>query len=400
LIENVTHNTLYHQSLINSINTSLFKVDPEEIDINEQFKLPKDWYSTYLGAATAEFHELNLKSQPAIRDENRNAIIPENFIEIGGKTFYLSVKGCGAYEDMFFGGKLSPSKIKNACRDLNYLDKIESLTTGLGFIMGESWMGESPYGAQGFINGFDELKFSRIAELDSINGAHICPSVAVIQLPKEVEDTAKKFFWFRTYKNHFYQVLRLIPSNIRLYFESTNVIAKPGSIFQLFEIDTFEKAENFELNFIKSGIALLTLYTRSAIIDGDKVKGIYYQDVWLDKDCVVAPDGIIHFADIEGFIWKEVPLDKYKDIQKKEWQKLVYEFLYALVQIDSYRHSLEERHVSWPKQREELVLIIYEALNKDFFTYAKNVNGNLIIVIEGNDLPPVKIEILEKVDQI
>ncbi|MFW9987819.1 MAG: hypothetical protein ACFFC3_04120, partial [Candidatus Odinarchaeota archaeon] len=118
MIENITHNSLYHQSLLNSINFNLFKVEPEEIDINEQFKLPKEWYNTYLGTAIAEFHGLNNKSIPAIRDENRNAIIPEKFIEIEGKIFYLSVKGSGAYEDMFFGGNLNPSKIKNACRDL------------------------------------------------------------------------------------------------------------------------------------------------------------------------------------------------------------------------------------------------------------------------------------------
>ncbi len=327
-------------------------------------------------------------------------MIPENFIEIGGKIVYLSVKGCGAYEDMFFGGKLNPSKIKNACRDIKHLSKIETLSTGLGFIMGESWMGESPYGAQGFINGFDELKFSRIAKLDSINGAYICPSVAVIKLPKEIEEVAKKFFWFRTYKDHFYQVLRLLPSNVRLYFESSHVIANPSSVFQLFEIDNIERAENFELNFIKSGIALLTLYTRSAIIEGNEIKGIFYQDVWLDKDCVVAPNGTIHFADIEGFIWKKVPMDEYKETQKKEWQKLVYEFLYALVQLDSYRHLLEERQISWQKQREELALLIYEALNKDFFTYVENINENLTIIVEGKDLPSVEIPILEKVNQV
>ncbi|MFW9990243.1 MAG: hypothetical protein ACFFC3_16500, partial [Candidatus Odinarchaeota archaeon] len=276
-------------------------------------------------------------------------------------------------------------------------DKIEKLSTGLGFIMGESWMGESPYGAQGFIDGFDELNFSRIAKLDSINGAYICPVIAVIKLPKYIEDAARNFFWFRTYKNHFYQVLRLLPSNIRLYFESSNVIANPGSIFKLFEIDNTDKAQIFELNFIKSGIALLTLYTRSAIIEGNQVKGIYYQDVWLDKDCVVAPDGTIHFADIEGFIWKKVSIDKYIETQKKEWQKLVYEFLYALVQIDSYRHLLEERQIFWSKQREELVLMISEALNRDFFTYVENKKGNLKIIIEGKDMPSVDIPILEKV---
>jgi len=399
-MEDLIHNTLYHRNLMNSVNINLFKLEPESIEINAQFKIPEEWYSAYLGPATAEFHGLNNKSQPAIRDENRNAIIPEKFIKIGEKIFYLSVKGCGAYEDMFFGGKLDLNKIKNACRDSKYLNKIESLSTGLGFIMGESWMGESPYGAQGFVNGYDELKFSRIAKLDSINGAYICPSLAVIKLPKAIEDVARKFFWFRTYDDHFYQILRLVPSDVRLYFESSNVIANPNSIFHLFEIDTIEKAENFELNFIKSGIALLTLYTRSATINGNEIEGIYYQDVWLDKDCVVAPDGTIHFADIEGFIWKKVTIDEYKVIQKNEWQKLVYEFLYALVQIDSYRHLLEERQISWPKQREEIALIIYEALIKDLFTYIEHKNKDLIVVVKGKDLPSVEIPILEKVDQV
>ncbi|MFX0002915.1 MAG: hypothetical protein ACFE9J_05475 [Candidatus Hermodarchaeota archaeon] len=398
--ESLTYNTFYHQNLINSINIDLFKVEAEAIEFNEQFKLQKDWYSCYLGPATAEFHGFNHNAQPAIRDENRNAIIPKNFIEIGKRILYLSIKGCGAYEDMFFGGKLNPIKIKNACQDKKYIKNIGTLSTGLGFIMGESWMGESPYGAQGFINGFDELNFSRIAKLDCINGAYICPAVAVIKLPKDIENTARKFFWFRTYEDHFYQVLRLVPSNVRLYFESSNVIANPDSIFRLFEIDTIEKVEKFELNFIKTGIALLTLYTRSAIIEGNDIKGIYYQDVWLDKDCVVAPDGKIHFADIEGFIWKKVSMDEYEKTQKKEWDKLVYEFLYALVQIDSYRHLLQERQIHWPRQREELALVIYEALNKDFFTTVENKNENLTIIVGGKDLPSVEIPILEKVDQI
>ncbi|MFW9969738.1 MAG: hypothetical protein ACFFDF_06020 [Candidatus Odinarchaeota archaeon] len=397
---NIIYNSIYHQNLINSVNFNLFKVEPEAIEYNEQFKLNEDWYSCYLGRATAEFHGYKQISQAAVRDENRNAIIPEYFIKSEGKVFYLSVKGCGAYEDMFFGGKLTPNKLKSACRNSSYINKVKALSTGLGFIMGESWMGESPYGAQGFINGYDELNFSRFAKLDNINGAYICPVVAVIKLPKDIETVAKNFFWFKTYKDHFYQILRLVPSNIRLYFESSDVIAQPKSIFHLFEINTIEKAEHFELNFIKSGIALLTLYSRSAIIDGNEIKGISYQDVWLDKDCVVAPDGTIHFTDIEGFFWKNVPIDKYQETQRKEWQKLVYEFLYALVKIDSYRHVLEDHRISWPRQREELSLVIYEALNKDFFTSVENENENLTIFVEGKDLPSVEIPILEKVVQV
>jgi len=353
-----------------------------------------------LGPATAELHKLDKVTHHAIRDENRNAIIPNFNIKINDKLFYLSIKGCGAYEDMFFGGKLTPSKLKESCRDPQLYSKLKDLSTGLGFIMAESWMGESPYGAQGHINAFDELKYSMIAKKDSINGAHLCPAVGVVQIPLKIEELARKFFWFRTYKKHFYQVIRLVPSNIRLYFESDYVIANPSSIFSLFQINTVEKIEKFELNFIKSGIALLSLYSRSANISGNEITGIVYQDVWFDKDCVVGPDGTIYFADIEGLIWKTVPLKEINEIQNKEWQKLVYEFLFALFKIDSYRYVLQEREASWSKQREELAFLIHHALNKDLFCYAENRDNNLIINIGGESLPPIEIPILEMVNNI
>ena len=34
------------------------------------------------------------------------------------------------------------------------------MQTGLGFLMSESWMGESPYGGQGDENAYDELHIS------------------------------------------------------------------------------------------------------------------------------------------------------------------------------------------------------------------------------------------------
>jgi len=272
------------------------------------------------------------------------------------------------------------------------------MKTGAGFIMSESWMGESPYGAQGFINGFDELKFSLLADKDSINGAPICPAIAVVQLPQKIEDIARKFFWFRTYKEHFYQVIRLIPSNVRLYFESSHLMNKPNLIFSLFGIDSVNSIERFEFNFIRSGIALLTLFARSAVLDNDQIKGIVYQDVWLDKDCVVAPDGTIHFADIEGLIWKSVPRDQFTKTQLSEWEKLVFEFLYALVKIDSYRHEIEDSNYSWTKQRQELGVLIELSLNEDKFTYCKNEGENLVIVVENSIFPKIEIPILEKVN--
>ncbi|MFX1589317.1 MAG: hypothetical protein ACFFC1_14280 [Promethearchaeota archaeon] len=396
-VMNILDTNSYENHLIHSTNLELYESDSENIEINPQFKYLKKWIKTYLGPATAEFHEFKKNKHLAIRDENRNAIIPKLNTEINGKKFFLAVKGCGAYEDMFFGGALNRLAIRRACRDFSLLSKIERLSTGLGFIMSESWMGESPYGAQGKINGFDELNFSKLANLDSINGAHICPAIAVVQLPKKVEEVARNFFWFRRYKDHFYQVLRLIPSNVRLYFESNHTVSNPASLFSLFGINDTKELEEFELNFIKSGIALLSLYIRSARIENGEVAGIIYQDVWLDKDCVVAPDGTIHFTDIEGLIWQKVPLNKFTEIQKKEWQKLVFEFLYALFQIDSFRHKKDGIQLSWSKQREELALLIQLALDKDIFAYTKNQNNNLIIVLEEPSLPILELPIIEKV---
>lgn len=394
----LVNNTYYHHFLLNSTDIELYELDADNLKINPQFKSLEKWVKILLGPATAEFHNLKDVSHPAIKDENRNAILPGFNTQILNKDFYLSVKGCGAYEDMFFGGKLTPSKLQNACRDPTNVSRLKELSTGLGFIMGESWMGESPYGAQGHINAFDELDFSMVAKDGSINGAHLCPVIGVVQLPPQIELMARKFFWFRTYEKHFYQVLRLVPSNIRLYFESEHVIANPSSIFSLFEINTAKTIEDFELNFIKSGIALLTLYSRSAKLAGNEIKGIIYQDVWLDKDCIVAPDGIIHFADIEGLIWKSVLKKGFVEIQKQEWQKLVYEFLYALFKVDTYRHIIEERKINWETQREELALLISQALSKDLFCYAEHRNGDLVIKIEVESFPVVEIPLIEMVN--
>ena len=299
---------------------------------------------------------------------------------------------------MFSGERLSPLRIINACRDKELLPRVQNLSTGTGFMMAESWMGESPYGCQGYINGFDELKFSLIAEKYSINGACICPVIGVVQIPQEIEKIARKFFWFRRYEKNFYQVIRLMPSNIRLYFESSQVVANPYSFLSLFGISDEKSMENFELNFIKSGIALLSLLARSSEIDGNTVKGIIYQDVWLDKDCVVAPDGTIHFADLEGLIWKTVALKEFSELQKNEWEKLVFEFLFALVKLDNYRYHLRGKSATWDEQREELSLLIQMALNRDHIANAEYHNNDLNIILEVSSLPSIEIPILEMVN--
>jgi hypothetical protein len=370
----------------------LHEVEPQgssKREINPGFLQLSNWVNIYLGPATASLHGMQGKEHAAIPDENRNAIIPARSYEIDGRTYYLSIKGCGAYEDMFHGGELTPGLIAEACRDRALLPRVNQLPTGAGFIMGESWMGESPFGAQGERNARDEFSFSTLARGVSINGAFICPVIGIVPLAGSIEDTARKFYWFRQHPEPFYQEARLVPSRTRLYFESSQVLADPVTALATFGIDTVTKMERFERSFIKSGLALLSLFTRSAKTSAGEVQGIVYRDVWLDKDAIVAPDGTVHFCDLEGLVWQSTSLADANKVQRSEWDKLFFEFAYALVQIDAFRHDLEGKceAIGWDRQREALASIVQDAMEGDPFVCTRFDGDQLVAVIDHPEIP-------------
>jgi len=393
--------------LLKEIDTTLLEVETKHREVNPVLKHLEKWVNIYLGPGTAEFHGMKGTTIPAIRDENRNAVIPSRSTEIDGRTYYLSIKGCGAHEDMFFGDVLTPEKIAAACREPALLPRVAQLRNPSGFIMAESWMGESPYGAQGSPNAHDGLEFSSLTKNASINGAYICPVIGIVPLAGIIEDTARMFYWFRQYPKPFYQEMRLVPSRMRLYFESPHVLADPSSAFAQFHVDTPKQAERFEINFIKSGLSLLSLFLRSAQERDGNISALAYYDIWFDKDAIVAPDGIIHFADIEGLDWRTVPLKPVQQcrelvhsIQRKEWDKLVFEFLFALVQIDAYRALLDGHTFDWAKQRENLSFFIQMSIEKDPFLYTRIVDGSLNAYVESPTFPsidPVVIPIIQGV---
>ena len=127
-----------------------------------------------------------------------------------------------------------------------------------------------------------------------------------------------------------------------------------------------------------------------------KVTGLVYQDVWFDKDAVVATDGYLHFADLEGLVWKTIPRDQYIKTQVAEWQKLVFEFVFALVKIDSFRRQIDHLSTEWNTQREDLSEMISIALDGDGFAFPQVNDKGCFIIIERSDLPSVKIPFLER----
>ncbi len=396
--EAAAHSKIYQKYMSSATDLKLYSAPPENVTLNPNFPKLKKWALAYLGPATAEFHALDKQDSNlhrAIRDENRNAIIPGRSITIENRIYYLSVKGCGAFEDMYFKNILSHESIIGACRDPSLFSRIRSLKSTHGFIMAETWMGESPYGAQGEDNGKDELRFSCSADPLAIKGAYICPVIALVQLPKKIESTARKFYWFRTYPKSFYQSIRLVPSRARLYFESDQTANDPEQLLEIFGVNESNEIDQFESNFIRSGIALLSLFSRSAIISGEKIKGLVYVDVWMDKDAIIAPDGVIHFADLEGLDYKTVPKSKYASLQRGEWDKLAFEFMYALVNIDSYRRKREGITGNWRHQRDDLAMRVQDALEGDPYAYIKLDQGCLSIILDLPPLPRVEIPFLE-----
>jgi len=102
---------------------------------------------------------------------------------------------------------------------------------------------------------------------------------------------------------------------------------------------------DFLRNFIKSGIAILTLFVRSMRNnENGTYTGLDFYDVWLDKDAVLAPDGTIFWADLEGL--QEITIGG-KDMADLEFNieenmehqiyRSLYEFMYAYEQIERER---------------------------------------------------------------
>ncbi len=380
------------------------------IEANPKFANLKEWVHTYLGSGSAHlFRKINAISRStadysAIRDENRNCIIPSHAVTIDNREYFLSIKGCGAYTDLFSEHMLSAEALLRACRssDPKLIEAIKSIDVANGFIMSENWMNESPYGGHGQENALRELSVSMLANDSagvSISGAYICPLIAAVRLPEEFESIARQFYWFRRFPLPFYQSIRLVPSNIRLYFESDHVISDEHTLNNIFGITNPEQAERFLLNFIKSGSAILSLFVRTARRNKKtkQIEGLCFHDVWFDKDCIVAPDGIIHFADLEGLLWKSVPEEKVKAEIQDEWHKLVFEFLNGLTHVFGFYLRLKGEANPWVEYRKELCDLVYIALQDDDYCYPKFDQGKLEVCLSNHEanIMPISIPFLE-----
>jgi hypothetical protein len=236
-------------------------------------------------------------------DDNRSVIFPDHRFLIGDKEYFLCVKGCGAQFDAFAHQHLTAPVLGEICRDPSLRERMAVMgKSPTRFITAERWYGCSPYGAQAPDNALLALLASMRADGDSIAGFRICPVVAAIRLPRSVEELASRFHWYRRYYGPFWQEVRLMPSNVRVYFQSPVTFGVNTELsFSMFGLRSKGDCDRFMENLCRSSLAALTLFARTIRKDPrGGFKGLDLHDVWLDKDAVVAADGALHFADLEG----------------------------------------------------------------------------------------------------
>lgn len=308
---------------------------------NPQFR-PFDldrWDRFFLSPSMASLcDEAALGSVAMVEDDNRSAILPDPAATIDGRPFYLSVKGIGSSVDPF---SLRPLDARYASELSDDADVRERLTrfsgpgTG-GLITGELWLRGSPYGGQGLGHAETGLRVCVEADLTDLGGFRIAPIVKVAFLPFELERRIRSIHWYRRFPGRIVQELRLVPSNVRVYFHGrTTVGQNVAAVFDKFAVRSAESFHRFEVNFVRSGVALLTLFARTLARDpsADRWSGLDFEDVWLDKDAVLAPDGTVFFVDLEGIARVSVEPGRLREKLDDQIYRSLYEFMFAYEQI-------------------------------------------------------------------
>jgi hypothetical protein len=319
----------------------------------------------------------------AIEDDNRSAILPEPAATLDGMPFYLSVKGVGSSVDPFSLRRLDgryAAELSDAPEVRARLHEARGDPPG-GVVTGELWLRGSPYGGQGLPHAMTALRVSERADLTSIEGFRIAPVVKVALLPEAVADRLRSIHWYRKYRDPIVQELRLVPSNVRVYFHARSTVGQdPGRVFDLFSVDSAAKAFRFELNFVRSGLALLTLFARTMSLDPgrNRCSGLDFQDVWLDKDAVIAPDGTVFFVDLEGIDEVSVEPEKVREKLEDQVFRSLYEFMYAYEQIEQERGRRFGTSGTRKSRFESLVL---EALREDRFARPRTDPRGLVLAV-------------------
>ncbi len=318
-----------------------------------------------------------------VPDDNRSVIFPDLVANVAGRDFALSVKGIGA-KTLMYGDLLRESPFRKYYEDDNF--QASPASGASRAVTGESWYGEEPWGALGEVCARSALEFTELAtDGCTINGFHICPVVEINEFPADLLRSmhTEEAYWYRRYAGRYFQEQRLVPSNVRLFHQSdTTLGANPIGTLDIFCIKTIEDVDAFIEQYIASGIAALTLYARTLRPCKWGLEGLEYGDTWFDKDCVIAPDGSLCFADIEDLDWCIAGQDRtLTERVHHQFNRNFYEFMYVLDNLLRERERRVGVSRTQAERREDVATRFELAVGQDQFTRCERMATTLDIII-------------------
>ncbi len=368
----------------------------------KHFPMP-DFESIYLPDSVRLFSDVDpIGAKELLIDDNRSAVGRQPYMTIDGTDFYFSVKGIGSTTSPFSRQLLKKEEICSLLKSGPTKERItnakEKEMKFPRYLTGELWSRGCPYGSQGLEFASIAMKATEMSDSSttSIHGFRIAPLVKIVKLPEALQKEVTQVYWYRRFRQAMVQETRLIPSNIRIYFHSDWTIGDDtGELFDFFRIDNNDKAMDFLKNFVKSGIAILTLFVRSMSDNGNGTySGLDFYDVWLDKDAVLAPDGTIFWADLEGLqaitIGGRDRADLEFNIEEKmehQIYRTLYEFMYAYEQIERER---VKRFSRITERKTQFEYLLKDALKDDEVVDLHRSQDSLELVI-GNILGEEKL---------
>lgn len=223
----------------------------------------------------------------SVPDGNRAATLVGPTVQAWGRPWAIGVKGVGA------GGPLYGD---------DPLDGLDAHT--IRPIVRESWMGESPYGAQGEENALAAIARTEESVEGVLYGMPICPTVRVVEIPEALVEPGHHY---RAHRSAIVQEHRLVPSNLRLFHGTGRGLGQaPGHFAELLGLSSRSDIHGFVETLLTTGLGALTLFAASLRPCRLGLEGLDFDDAWLDKDTLVAADGSVHFVDLESLDWVPV----------------------------------------------------------------------------------------------
>jgi hypothetical protein len=308
----------------------------------------------------------------ALREGNRSVVVPGEERVIDRRTMHLSVKGCGASAPMYGESPFRAGGVG--------IDRV---------ITRELWMGEAPYGGQGEEGARAALALSRLVPDGALGGFCVCPVTRIVEVPEARIDDALAY---RRYEGRVVQEHRLVPSDVRLFAGSERTLgAHTDEVLHGFGVTRIDDLEAFVETFLRTAIAALTLWARTAREGEQGLVGLDLDDVWLDKDAVLAPDGSLFFVDLEALEW----VTGWPSVEARVRRQLgrnAYEVLYALDVLLDARERRRGRPTSRAERRAAVRALTSTAIEGDPFVRAVPAHGeregglDLIVRVGGAEL--------------